>query len=167
MRKGEPMGKIYIAYGSNMNIEQMAMRCPTAKKIGVGKVKGYELLFKGAERNAYATIEPNQEVEVNVVLWNITEKDEKRLDHYEGYPSFYQKETIPVIMSDGKLVEGMVYVMDQKFQLGMPSMMYFQTIAEGYLMNKIEPVHLIDALTKTNDRMQESMEIDTVQEMEM
>ena len=28
------MGKKYIAYGSNMNIEQMSRRCPNAKIIG-------------------------------------------------------------------------------------------------------------------------------------
>lgn len=161
------MGKIYIAYGSNMNIQQMEMRCPTAKKIGIGKVKGYELLFKGAEHNAYATIEPNKEAEVNIVLWDITEKDERSLDRYEGYPKFYQKERISVIMSDGKFVEGMVYVMDQKQKLALPRMSYFQTVLEGYLMNDIEPVHLIAALTNTHYKLNELLDITPVQKMEM
>ena len=42
------MSKYYIAYGSNMNLKQMAERCPTAERIGIGKVKNYELQFKGS-----------------------------------------------------------------------------------------------------------------------
>ena len=32
--------KKYIAYGSNLNLEQMARRCPTAKVIGAGTKEG-------------------------------------------------------------------------------------------------------------------------------
>ena len=35
------MGKKYIAYGSNMNIEQMSRRCPNAKPIGKTVLKNY------------------------------------------------------------------------------------------------------------------------------
>ena len=47
------MGKrprLYIAYGSNLNLSQMAYRCPTAKVAGKGGLKGYELLFRGGRR---------------------------------------------------------------------------------------------------------------------
>lgn len=37
----------YIAYGSNLNLRQMAMRCPTARLLGTGLVENYELQFKG------------------------------------------------------------------------------------------------------------------------
>lgn len=37
--------KKYIAYGSNLNLEQMARRCPTAKVIGAGEIRDHELLF--------------------------------------------------------------------------------------------------------------------------
>ena len=40
-------GRKYIAYGSNLNREQMAKRCPDAKVIGSGMLKDYELLFRG------------------------------------------------------------------------------------------------------------------------
>ena len=39
--------KKYIAYGSNLNLEQMARRCPTAKVIGAGEIRDHELLFRG------------------------------------------------------------------------------------------------------------------------
>jgi len=42
--------KYYLAYGSNLNLEQMAYRCPTAKPVGVTTLKNYQLLFRGATR---------------------------------------------------------------------------------------------------------------------
>ena len=43
------MKKYYLAYGSNLNIRQMALRCPTAKAVGTAVIKDYELLFKGSK----------------------------------------------------------------------------------------------------------------------
>ncbi len=167
MRKGDIMGKIYIAYGSNMNIKQMKMRCPTSKKIGVGKVKGYELLFKGAEHNAYATIEPNENAETDVVLWDITEQDEIALDHYEGFPVFYTKEHITVLQENGEELEGMVYVMDQKHALGMPTTAYFKTVLKGYLDNDMNPERLLKALSVNSHKIEELNHQRYVQKMEM
>ena len=33
--------RYYIAYGSNLNIQQMRMRCPSARVIGVSALEGY------------------------------------------------------------------------------------------------------------------------------
>ena len=50
--------KLYIAYGSNLNLKQMKYRCPTAKLVGKGIVENYELQFKGMPHCSYATIAP-------------------------------------------------------------------------------------------------------------
>ena len=47
--------RLYIAYGSNINLEQMANRCPNSKVIGKEMLKGYELEFRGV-----ATIVPKE-----------------------------------------------------------------------------------------------------------
>ena len=73
--------KLYVAYGSNLNLAQMARRCPTAKVVGIGKLKEYQLTFRGV-----ATIEPVSGAETPVGVWEITPKDEMALDRYEGYP---------------------------------------------------------------------------------
>ena len=52
--------RYYIAYGSNLNIRQMRMRCPHARVIGTAVIKDYELLFKGSLTGAYLTIEPRR-----------------------------------------------------------------------------------------------------------
>jgi hypothetical protein len=49
--------KLYIAYGSNMDTEQMEFRCPTAELLGKSEMDGWQLLFKGSYSGAYATVE--------------------------------------------------------------------------------------------------------------
>lgn len=71
--------RYYIAYGSNLNLRQMKMRCPTAKVMGTAVIKDYELLFKGSLTGAYLTIEPKKGSEVPVAVWTVTETDEKAL----------------------------------------------------------------------------------------
>ena len=85
------MKRYYLAYGSNLNIRQMALRCPTAKAVGTAVIKDYELLFKGSKTGAYLTIEPKSGAEVPVAVWSVEPADEKRLDVYEGFPAFYYK----------------------------------------------------------------------------
>ena len=38
--------RYYIAYGSNLNVQQMRMRCPNASILGTAVLKDWELLFK-------------------------------------------------------------------------------------------------------------------------
>ena len=38
--------KIYFAYGSNLNLEDMKVRCPTARLLGAGRAEGHELMFR-------------------------------------------------------------------------------------------------------------------------
>jgi len=54
--------RLYVAYGSNLNLKQMSHRCPTAKVYGKGKLKRYRLLFRGSKNNAYLTIESKKMV---------------------------------------------------------------------------------------------------------
>ena len=58
--------RYYIAYGSNLNIRQMRIRCPHARVIGTAVIHDYELLFKGSRTGAYLTIEPKEGSEVPV-----------------------------------------------------------------------------------------------------
>lgn len=62
------MKRYYLAYGSNLNVRQMAWRYPTAKAVGTAIIKDYELLFKGSKTGAYLTIEPKSGAEVPVAV---------------------------------------------------------------------------------------------------
>lgn len=123
--------KLYIAYGSNLNLEQMSKRCPTAKVVGISKIRGYKLLFRGPHAGSVATIEPVKGEVVPVLVWEITPADEAALDRYEGWPFLYRKETFKIKVN-GKFVEAMAYIMNDGRPLGKPSHYYYKTILEGY-----------------------------------
>lgn len=123
--------QLYVAYGSNLNKKQMKYRCPTAKLYGTGEIKDYELQFKGHPNSAFATIAPKEGSSVPVAVWEIQPRDELSLDRYEGYPSHYFKQNVPVQL-DGEEVNAMVYIMNLKMGFGLPSPSYYHTVYEGY-----------------------------------
>ena len=122
---------LYAAYGSNMNLTQMRMRCPMAKVVGNSMLKGYELLFRGSHGHAVATVEPKKGGSVPVLVWEITPSCEANLDRYEGFPSFYRKETVKVRIGN-KSEEVMVYIMNDGHPLNLPSRFYYNGIIDGY-----------------------------------
>ena len=138
--------KLYIAYGSNLNLRQMANRCPDAVPIGTAMLKDWQLTFRGV-----ATLEKVEGAAAPVGIWRITKDCEKALDRYEGYPSLYRKEYLE-IEHNGDKVEVMVYLMNNGLPC-MPSKYYLETIAEGYEDIGLDTVHLTQALAYTKDRM--------------
>lgn len=122
----------YLAYGSNLNIGQMAHRCPDAKIVGTAVIKDYRLLFKGSRTGSYLTIEKAEGYTVPVAVWKVSDADIRSLDRYEGYPSFYYKRTMILPCSDGKRHRCFVYIMHEERPLGIPSQYYVETCEQGY-----------------------------------
>ncbi len=141
--------KLYVAYGSNMNITQMRHRCRTAVAVAVGEVKDYCLRFYGRYGSAVATIEKDKGSSVPVLVWKIRPRDEKSLDIYEGYPHLYRKETVELYIN-GEQYRGMVYIMNENsaFSYNHPSPFYVRIIEEGYKDCGLEPQMLYDAIAK-------------------
>lgn len=134
--------KLYIAYGSNMNMEQMKRRCPNAIPVGSAILEGYKLEFRGV-----ANIVKSKDSSVPIALWEITDECEIALDRYEGYPRLYRKEYVMVDVN-GQKRKGMVYRMNLK-GIAMPNMTYFYTIKQGYKDFKIGIEPLQKALGET------------------
>ena len=125
--------RLYFAYGSNINLEQMAHRCPDARAVGPAVLENYELLFR---RGGYATIMPCEGGKVHGLLWSLTPECERSLDVYEGYPRFYGKQTVAVRDSQGRELSVMAYIMDERYREPiLPSTTYYNGILEGYRRN--------------------------------
>ena len=127
------MGQAYLAYGSNMSVEQMAYRCPRARIIGTGILENWRLMFKGPGPllGTYATIEEWQGYKVPFVLWDITRRHEMKLDLCEGYPKHYQKKYVDVEV-DGKKYNALVYVKDENLPVNISSDHYIAVLEEAY-----------------------------------
>jgi hypothetical protein len=145
------MSKKYIAYGSNLSVEQMAHRCPDAKVVGMAAVRDWKLVFR-----THATIEPAKGRVVPVLIWEISDRDEKRLDMYEGYPSYYTKQDMTVAMTDldGKNpqeITAMVYLMEKGHGIRVPYRDYLDTLAEGYERFGFNPYQLELAMKEAKE----------------
>lgn len=163
-----PVYKYYVAYGSNLNVEQMRYRCPDATPIGTAIINGYELLYKGSKSGAYLTIEKSPDGKVPVVIWRVSAKDEKSLDRYEGFPNFYYKRDLelkvklfkPSKSFYGKQHSGItqvldcfVYIMHENRQLGVPNRYYVDGCAVGYRTFGFDRATLTAAFDRTISRM--------------
>lgn len=141
------MGKLYVAYGSNLNLAQMATRCPTATIYATGILQNWEIIYRGEPDNSYATIRKKDGSDVPVLVWTLQDSDEQELDIYENFPTLYEKEMITVD-SNGTKIEGMIYIMNQKEKAGKPSITYIETIRQGYIDNSFD----LDSFEKTLER---------------
>ncbi len=145
--------RLYIAYGSNLNLEQMKQRCPTAKVVGATVLMNYELLFRGSRDNAVATVEQSKGDTVPVVVWELQARDERALDIYEGFPRLYRKETVRVTLNT-KQIQTIIYIMNDGYCYGTPSKSYYNTICEGYQSFGFDEATLNLALQKSVRRSQ-------------
>lgn len=144
--------KLYIAYGSNLDRGQMARRCPTAEVVCSGMLYGHELLFRGSQFGAVATVVPKPGACVPVLVWKIKPSDERALDLYEGYPHLYRKENLSVTM-DGRERDIMAYVMTGEREYGVPARSYYETIARGYADAGFDTGVLNEAVQESVRRM--------------
>lgn len=126
----------YFAYGSNMNIEQMSHRCPDAAPIGPAVLLNYIVI----ERQ-YADIEQRPGAQVDGLLWEISELCLRSLDRYEGYPRFYIRYNVDVILN-GCMLNTLVYEMTEsakRERSGLPySADYRKKCSAGAVMHGIK-----------------------------
>lgn len=141
------MAKLYIAYGSNLNLAQMTARCPSASIYATGLLNNWELIYRGTQMNSHATIKRKKGSFVPVLVWEIQPQDEARLDIYEGYPHYYFKKDIMVTIA-GRKKKAMVYIMDERQLPGRPSPQYIHTIRQGYLDNSFNMEYFEESLKR-------------------
>lgn len=154
--------RYYIAYGSNLHVNQMRFRCPESRIIGTANLDGWELLFRGSKTGSYLTIERKEGSTVPVAVWEVSEQDELNLDRYEGFPTFYYKKelTIPIKgIRTGKVRRRkvFVYIMHEDRPMGIPTMRYLLTCADGYYSFGFDNKYLYDAYERSKEAYRENI----------
>jgi len=141
---------LYFAYGSNLNLKQMARRCPDAKTIGSMKLDDWKLVFRGV-----ADIVPSPGHGVQGAVWKLTPECEAALDHYEGIDGgMYRKEYIAIapFELDGVTHEDLlIYVMNSEGIMP-PSDFYYGVIRDGYRDFKLPQASLTAALEESYEK---------------
>lgn len=119
---------LYAAYGSNLDPQQMASRCPHSPLRGTGWLVGWRLTFGGegwdgplptvVESAPRAADAPEEHV--FVAVYDVTPTDEAALDEWESADSgLYRKMRVRVDTLDGGEA-AWVYVLND-FEGGLPN----------------------------------------------
>lgn len=124
---------IYAAYGSNMDPEQMLTRCPHSPMAGTGWLDGWRLTFSGGDigwEGALATVVEEPGSRVFVVLYDVSDEDEQRLDRWEGSELGIHRKIRLRVDTDERPVLAWLYVMDA-YEGGLPSARYIGVMADA------------------------------------
>lgn len=124
---------LYAAYGSNLDPGQMHARCPHSPVQGPGWLVGWRLTFGGEDlgwEGALATLVEDPESSVFVLLYDVTEPDEKVLDGWEAVDTgVYRKVRLRVSTLDGEEV-AWTYVLNG-YEGGLPGARYLGVMADA------------------------------------
>lgn len=91
-----PSQTLYLGYGSNLWLHQMALRCPNSTYLGVARLNDYRwIIYSRGYANVVSSRPRNNDV-VYGLAYSLTPNDEARLDVNEGVPVAYTKETLEV-----------------------------------------------------------------------
>lgn len=106
---------LYFAYGSNMAIERLYERVPSAKFISVAALSGYTLRFhkpskKDGSGKCDAAFTGNSSDTVLGVLYSINADQLSALDKYEGLGHGYDRKTVPLITCSGEIFQAETYI---------------------------------------------------------
>jgi gamma-glutamylcyclotransferase (GGCT)/AIG2-like uncharacterized protein YtfP len=129
----------YFAYGSNVDLLQMQMRCPEAQFVSTAKLDGYRICFP---RRSYIrdcaviSVEPAIGEAVWGALYELDGTDIQRLDEREGFDKKRDRNlnqrnriTVRVEGAEERPVVAEVYVAVPTEDPGLPSTQYV-----GYLV---------------------------------
>ncbi len=140
------MQHLYFAYGSNLDREQMAERCPNAEPFRIAHLHGYRLVFGGHSPNwdgAPATIVPAEEHSVAGLLYRITPEEIEQLDIYEGHPDRYERQIETVVDDEGTPHDAQVYIKDlAPHEFERPPEEYMSVLKSSYLELDFDPERL-------------------------
>lgn len=120
--------RLYFAFGSNMDHDQMKLRCPKAKFLTKVSIPNSALVFRGGLADAV----PRQGANLYGAAWLITHECELTLDRYEGVASgLYFKDEVPV-RAKGKDTSMLIYRMLEETDLVPPTDSYLGGILQGF-----------------------------------
>lgn len=141
----------YFAYGSNLDLNQLFRRCPTARPVEALVLPNWRLVFRGV-----ADIVPAKGCICRGGVFTIQQADLEALDRYEGFPSLYGRGTVGTYK--GKPL--MAYTMTKGFKhrYNLPDGGYYQTIVRGYGDFDLDHDTLDEAISFTGKRLREQQQ---------
>jgi len=113
----------------------MLERCPDSKPMFIATLHNYKLVFAGWSRQwrgGVASIKPFRGERVLGAIYEVSDRDLRQLDSYEGYPGNYNRLNITVLDEDGEAIKATTYIKSGQLEETQPSKKYLYLIQQGY-----------------------------------
>lgn len=140
---------VYFAYGSNLDRQQMARRCPSAMPMTGAVLPNHQLAFAGHSAvwgGGVATVRPKPGAHVNGMLYLLADTDLARLDQFEGAPYTYERRSKIVVDEAGKRRRVHVYTIAEDLdEPALPSRKYLDVIERAYERLGFDRAPLVEA----------------------
>ena len=135
---------LYFAYGSNLNLNQMAKRCPDSRPVSPAVALGYRLVFPrpdGLWRGGVAGIVADDQAHVEGAVYELSDRDLDALDGYEGVAdNEYTRTAVQVTLPNGDRVNAITYQANpQPDGPFTPSLRYLRAILKGARQHGLSP----------------------------
>jgi gamma-glutamylcyclotransferase (GGCT)/AIG2-like uncharacterized protein YtfP len=125
----------YFAYAANLNLKRMRERCPDSKPMFLAARPDYKLVFAGWSRQwrgGTATIKLFKGEIIRGAIYEVSERDLRRLDKHEGCPGNYDRLKVTVFDEDGSPMEAETYTKSGKLEEAPHAKEYLAIIQQGY-----------------------------------
>jgi len=147
MTRTRTKGRLYFAYGSNINEAQMRLRCPGAEVVGKITLPKGRLVFRGVADIVY-----DKNSTIDGVVYRIKDWHEEDLDAHEGVAKgVYAKRYIKLSIKGGPSEPCLYYKMVGNDGVAPPIFDYYSRILEGYKKHGLDVDKLNDAVDKSWD----------------
>lgn len=113
----------------------MLERCPDNKPKFTATLPNYKLIFIGWSRQwrgGTASIRPFRGEKVFGAVYEVSDRDLRRLDSYEGYPGSTNRLNVTVFNEDGEPVQAVTYIKASQSEETQPVPEYLSIIQQGY-----------------------------------
>ena len=128
----------YFAYGSNLDLIQMKIRCPSSKLISKGSLSDYRLDFNRYSSGwggGVADVIPIKGSQVWGLVFELSDNDMDRLDFYEGCyknrTSLYERSKVVINTPKGPIPDVWVYTVVEKQKFEAPTAKYLGIIKKA------------------------------------
>jgi len=99
---------LYFAYGSNMNVDAMRLRCPKSQALGPAQLVRHRFFIMSS---GYASVKRDARTDVHGVLYDLALSDVPGLDRYEQVGrGLYTKLNQPVLRKGAAPMRAILYV---------------------------------------------------------
>ena len=123
----------YFAYGLNLNKKQMQQQCLDSKPRLKATLPNYIIVFSGWSRKwrgGVATIKRSQGSKVMGAVYEVSDRDLRLLDNYEG--SAYQRLNVIVFGEVNNPLEAITYIKVGQLDVTQPSKEYLALLQQAY-----------------------------------